>query len=360
MKYLINILRIIVGVIFIISGFVKLDDPLGFSYKLEEYFAPDVLNLNFLVPFALIIATVMVIYELLLGVMLLVGFKKKFTAWSLLLMMIFFTFLTFYSAYFNKVTDCGCFGDAIKFTPWQSFTKDIILLILVLILFFGKKYINPLYSKKFAFAVPILVLVACVVFANYTLNHLPVIDFRPYKIGDNIQEGMKSTPPVYKYHYKFNVNGEEKIFTTDGAYPDVDGKYVSVDTELISGGEIPPVHDFSMEKDGTDYKEEFLNESKLVVLVSKDISEADVEGLSLLEGIAKKAKAKGYTVIGLTSSSREEIDQAKSKYHFDFDFYFCDLTTVKTIVRSNPAILKLDKGTILQKLSYNDANDLKL
>ena len=117
MKILVGFSRIFVAVLFIISGMIKLNDPVGFSFKLKDYFAPEVLNLEFLVPYALVIAIFVVIYEVLLGVMIFLGYAKKFTLWSLLLMIVFFTFLTFYSAYFNKVTDCGCFGDAIKLTP---------------------------------------------------------------------------------------------------------------------------------------------------------------------------------------------------------------------------------------------------
>ena len=135
MKYLTHLLRLFLGITFIISGMIKLNDPMGFSFKLEDYFAPNVLGLPFLIPFALIFAIFVCIVEVVLGVMLLVGYQKKLTLWSLLAMLIFFGFLTFYSAYFNKVTDCGCFGDAIKFTPWQSFAKDIVLLVAALIIF---------------------------------------------------------------------------------------------------------------------------------------------------------------------------------------------------------------------------------
>ena len=150
MKILYQIARLSVGVLFIFSGYVKLVDPIGFSYKLEEYFGPDVLGLEFLVPLALTLSVCIVIFELLLGVMLLLGVAKKFTLWSLLLMIVFFTFLTFYSAYFNKVTDCGCFGDAIPLDPWQSFYKDVILSVLILFLFFKSKYLHPLFKNKVA------------------------------------------------------------------------------------------------------------------------------------------------------------------------------------------------------------------
>lgn len=190
MKYIVNISRILVGVLFIISGFVKLNDPLGFSYKLQEYFSADVLNIPFLEPYALGISIFVVIFEVILGVFLLIGYKPKFTVWSLLGMIVFFTFLTFYSAYFEKVKDCGCFGDAIPLTPWESFTKDVVLLILILILFFGVKHIKPIFSKLGLTVVALLSFIGCLWFGYHVLMHLPSIDFRAYAVGKNIMDGM--------------------------------------------------------------------------------------------------------------------------------------------------------------------------
>src|SRR5690606_21207084 len=191
MKILIGFARIVVGLLFIFSGLIILNDPVGFSFKLQDYFAPEVLNLEFLMPYALILAIFLVIIEVVLGVSLLLGYLRSFTLWMLLLMIVFFTFLTFYSAYFNKVTDCGCFGDAIPLTPWQSFWKDVILLVLILILFAGKKYIRPLMTTNIRSLVVMLTFVVCLGIAYYVLQHLPIIDFRPYKIGANIAEGMR-------------------------------------------------------------------------------------------------------------------------------------------------------------------------
>jgi len=149
MKYLVGVVRIFVGILFIISGFIKLNDPVGFSFKLEEYFSQGVLDLPFLTPFALAISILVVIVEVMVGVMLILGYKRKITVWTLIAMIVFFTFLTFYSAYFNKVTDCGCFGDAIKLTPWESFTKDVVLLVLILIIYVGRKYITNKNPRKY-------------------------------------------------------------------------------------------------------------------------------------------------------------------------------------------------------------------
>ena len=184
MKFIVNISRILVGALFIFSGFIKLNDPLGFSYKLQEYFSYDVLDIPSLIPFALGISIFVVVFEVVLGVFLLLGYKPKFTVWSLLGMIVFFTFLTFYAAYFDKVKDCGCFGDFLKLTPWESFTKDIILLVLILILFVGQKHIKPILSKFGLSVGALLSFIVCLWFGYHVLMHLPTFDFRAYKIGD--------------------------------------------------------------------------------------------------------------------------------------------------------------------------------
>lgn len=362
MKYIVGFSRIFVGVLFIISGLIKLNDPVGFSFKLEEYFSQGVLDLPFLMPYALAIAIVVVIIEVLLGVMLLAGFKSKFTVWSLLAMIVFFTFLTFYSAYFNKVTDCGCFGDAVKLTPWESFTKDIILLALILILLLGLKYLKPLFSKTVNSALLLVSTVGCVVFCYHVLNHLPVKDFRPYKIGANIEEGMsvpeEAPKAIYEYAWKFNVNGEEQIIVTNGDYPSVEGDFVGVETTEIQKGYEPPVHDFTIEKDGGDYTTSMLQEEKLTMVIAYDLAKSNYEVFDALKGTTDEAIRKGYKVIGMSASSEAVGKALVKEYDLNFDFYFTDETTLKTIVRSNPAILVLKKGTILQKVHYNDFDEL--
>ncbi|SDQ54030.1 BT_3928 family protein [Flagellimonas zhangzhouensis] len=362
MKYIVWISRIIVGVLFIISGWIKLNDPMGFSFKLEEYFSPGVLDLPFLTPIALGISIFVVIVEVILGILLLIGFKPKFTVWSLLLMIVFFTFLTFYSAYFNKVTDCGCFGDAVKLTPWESFTKDVILLVFILILFFGRKYITPLFTPKINWIIGGVALVACAWFANHVLNHLPTVDFRPYKIGANIQEGMSvpegAAEPIYEYAWRFKVNGEDKIYTTAGEYPSVDGEFIDVETTEIQKGYEPPIHDFTIEQDGVDYAGKVLNLEKLMMVVAYDLKKSNYEAFKEIAEVAAKAKQNGYRVIGMSASSKEMTDELKVEYGLDFEFFFTDETTLKTIVRSNPAVLTLKKGTIQQKVHYNDLDKL--
>jgi uncharacterized membrane protein YphA (DoxX/SURF4 family) len=364
MTYLIQLSRILVGALFIFSGLIKLNDPVGFAFKLEEYFGVTVLDLPFLMPYALMIAVILVVFEVLLGVFLLIGYMPKFTVWSLLGMIVFFTFLTFYSAYYNKVTDCGCFGDAIKLTPWESFTKDVILLVLILVLFIGIKKIKPIFNRLTLTVISLLSFIFCFAFVYHVLMHLPVKDFRPYKIGDNIRENMTvpddAPKAIIDYHWRFMVNGEEQIITNRGSYPTIEGEFVSVETEVIEEGYEAPIHDFSIERDGQDYTDEILNEDRLVMIVAYNLIKAERNGMIKLRQVHEEAREKGYRVIGLTASGPDEQERLSSEFGLSFQFYFCDETALKTIVRSNPAVLVISKGTILEKLHWNDLEDLKL
>lgn len=363
MKYLVGFSRIFVGVLFIISGFIKLNDPVGFSFKLEEYFSQGVLDLPFFEPHALTISIVVVIFEVLVGVMLLIGFQRKFTVWSLLLMIIGFTFLTFYSAYFNKVTDCGCFGDAIKLTPWESFTKDIILLALIIILFVGRKHITPWLSERTNRLILFFAAVLSGFYVFHVLNHLPVIDFRPYEIGKNIEDGMNvpegAPESIFEYAWKFDIDGEEKIIVTNGDYPVVEGEFVDVETTEIQKGYEPPVHDFTIEQNGEDFASTLLQEPKLLMVVAYDLRKSNSEMFTQVKKVTHSAIKKGYKVIGVSASSDDQSSKLIKEYALDFEFYYTDETTLKTIVRSNPGILVLEKGTILQKAHYNDFDKLE-
>ncbi|WP_299780350.1 BT_3928 family protein [uncultured Formosa sp.] len=364
MKKIVSVSRILVGVLFIISGLIKLNDPIGFSIKLEEYFSAAVLNLTFLEPYALIISILVVIFEVLLGIFLLIGYKPKFTVWSLLLMILFFTFLTFYSAYFNKVTDCGCFGDAIKLTPWQTFSKDVVLLIFILIIFSGIRFIKPVFSNFQTTILALFGFIGCLGFGYHVLMHLPVVDFRPYNVGANLWDNMIVPEDAPKadidYMWTFNVNGKEEVVTTKGSYPTIDGDFISVDTEVIDPGYEAPIHDFSMERNGEDITEDVLHDDHVVLLVAYNLEKSEKPGLQAIKNASDKAIENGYRVIGLTASGDEIQEKFKEEFHFNFDFYFSDETALKTIVRSNPGILILEKGTVIQKVHWNDVDNLNL
>lgn len=364
MKLLVHFCRVFVGVLFIFSGLVKLNDPVGFSFKLDEYFSAAVLGLEFLQPFALPLAIFLVILEVILGIMLLLGFQKKFTVWSLLLMIVFFTFLTFYSAYFNKVTDCGCFGDAIPLTPWESFIKDVILLFMTVILFMNVNLIQPLFSKFASMVMTMLLTIGCFGFAYYVLMHLPAVDFRAYKIGTNINEAMQpdpERPDVYGFDWYYNVGGKEEIVTTDGQPPAGRPDYIKVETRLLEKGFEPPIHDFAINSttDG-DITQEILNEPKVAILVLYNLRNSENKGMLKLASFINRASSAGYRVIALSSSAPKETNQARKTYGLNVEFYTTDGTALKTMIRSNPGAVLLKNGVITDKSHWNDLEDLDL
>ncbi|MGB5699557.1 BT_3928 family protein [Muriicola sp.] len=362
MKLIVTISRIFVGILFIISGLIKLNDPVGFSFKLEEYFSPGVLDLPFFMPYALALAIFLVILEVVLGVLLLLGTQRKITLWSLLAMIVFFTFLTFYSAYFNKVTDCGCFGDAVKLTPWESFTKDVVLLFFILILLWGKQYVQPIFKPRTSRILLVISLILCGLFVNSVINHLPWIDFRPYKIGASIPDGMSvpndAPKAIFEYTWTFDKNGTKTPVVTYGEYPTVDGEFIGVETKEIQKGYEPPIHDFTIEKNGEDMSQELLQEENLVMVIAYDLAKSYFEVYPDLKKVTDEALKNGYKVIGMSASNEEWSSKVVNEFKLDFPFYFTDETTLKTIVRSNPGVLVLKKGTITQKVHYNDLDEL--
>ena len=320
MKTLTQIIRFIVGALFIFSGFVKLVDPIGSQYKFQEYFSEGLLNMEFLIPYALPLAILLIVGEIVLGVALLVGWLPKYTVLKLLALILIFLFLTWYSAYYNKVTDCGCFGDFMKLTPWQSFYKDVILTVMIVFLLFQHKHIKPLFSNKAVAGITILSFFASMFLAYHVLTHLPIIDFRPYAISNNIKDGM----------------------------------------EYKNDGEIPKIHDFSLESDEADLTEELLAKEKVMLVIVYDLDKADTNGFPAIKKLANQAIIKGYTVYGVSSSFIDDLVIAQNKYDLPFEFLGCDGTTLKTIIRANPGIVILDKGTVMQKYNWTDAEDIKL
>lgn len=367
MKILVKFSQYFVGILFIISGLIKLNDPVGFSFKLEEYFSETVLNLPFLVPLALILAVFVVIFEVVLGVALLLGYKTKLVNWLLLGLILFFTFLTFYSAYFNKVTDCGCFGDALKLTPWQSFTKDIVLLVFILILFIGEKYIKPALDNVQSLFTIFMSYTICLFIAYYVLNHLPIVDFRAYKIGTDIAKGMEipanAPKDEFEMTFVYKINGVDTPISYEAmmanGVPD-GAEFVSSDSKLVKKGYEPPIHDFTIEKDGEDLTQDILNQEKVVLYIAYDLNKADEEALVALNDFTKQAQTKGYKVLALSASNDDTIAKIKTALKLDYDFYFCDGTTLKTIERANPSIVILNKGVVTTKKHYKDLAKINL
>lgn len=365
MNILTHITRLLVAVTFIFSGFVKLVDPLGSAYKFEEYFGADVLNLEFLSPFALQFSVILILAEIMLGVMLLVGFKAKLTVWSLFLITLLFLFLTWYSAYYDKVTDCGCFGDAVKLTPWETFYKNVILIVMVVYLLIRVYDIQAIWSDIFAKRASLISLLLFVGIVIYVLRYLPIIDFRPYAIGKNIPEGMMipegAEQPVFEDTWIYNVNGEEKVFSTDDKPWNIEGAtFVDRKTRTLKEGYVPPIHDFTMENGGEDLTEILMEKEKLMLVVAYNLEMTSEKGMRQIKNLSEKAMEKGYSVYCFSASTQEDYEKLKERYKLDFDLLFCDETTLKTIVRSNPGILTLNKGTITGKWSWRQVDHIIL
>ena len=361
--------KIVVGVLFIISGLIKANDAIGFSYKLEEYFSPDVLNLEFLIPFAFIIAAAICVVEIVLGIMVIIGSRAKLTSLLLMAMILFFTFLTFYSAYFNKVTDCGCFGDAIKLTPWGSFRKDIILLFFITILMVEHKNIKSLLSIKKENMLIAIITFFSVAFVYHTYNHLPIKDFRPYAVGKNINDGMMfcselglpCTEEAYFYIVKDISSGIEMEILSS-VYQDNWENYDFVSstdkTVVLQEGYEPPIHDFSISIDDADYTSDILDQENALLFICYNINKTEDDSFEELNKLYDFVISDSLaSFIPLSASGNDDLQNFKAKNNVAFDFYFTDETTLKTIVRSNPGLVLLNKGTIVAKWHLNDIPD---
>lgn len=361
-----NIIRAIVGLLFIFSGLIKANDPLGFGYKLQEYF--EVFHISFLNDYAALLAILLCTLEIVLGALLLLGFWSSKVAWGLLLIIIFFTFLTFYSAFFEVVTSCGCFGDAIPLTPWQSFSKDVILLSLILQLFLRRKDILPVIAgKKAQQFIAGLVLILSLGFGLFTYSYLPILDFLPYKIGNNIPQLMitppGAAPDVYEitYNLKNKSSGETKSMT-DKEYLktqiwkdknwEISGDPVS---KLIKKGFDLKIKDLKItDNQGTDYNQEILeNPYYNLVIVAYNLSKTDATGIGNLNALAINA-AENYNIrtVLLTSNSAQDAELFSQKNKLVMEVFYADGIPLKSMVRANPGVLLLKNGTVINKWHF--------
>ncbi len=345
------ILRLLVGGLFVFSGLIKVNDPVGTAIKLEEYFdvfSNDIASFFYLLkPYALPLAVFLVVFEVVLGIMLLVGVRLKETVWALASMILFFTFLTFYSAYFNKVTDCGCFGDAIKLTPWESFYKDIILLILISFLFFFSKDL-PKNAPRWANYTAGLSLFLSLALAVYAIQNLPFIDFRAYKIGVNIPVNMQpSAPMVYTYVMK---KGGELVYLDQ--YP-TDESYEFVEMTLNNPEALPKISDFAA-WNGEGDQSEFLFQGNKVILLSSNLIKMSSSNLDQLTQLFSSLQKAPVDLIFMAAATQEEIDALIKKMGWSVQGLQADATVVKTIMRANPGIMLLKDGVVVQKYHHNN------
>jgi uncharacterized membrane protein YphA (DoxX/SURF4 family) len=346
--------RYFVGGLFIFSGLIKLNDPIGTEIKLEEYFevfAADFGSFfHYFIPWALEIGMIMIVLEIALGIAILVYYRMRTTAWVLLALMIFFTFLTFYSAQFNKVTDCGCFGDAIKLTPWESFWKDIVLMIFVLHLFWYRKRYQPALRTMEGHSVMIVTVVASFVLGMYALRHLPFIDFRAYREGNNIPKQM--LPPEQPIiEYAFEKNGGEvkslKYLPTEEGY-----KYKS--SRIMNEGKIKPkITDYRVSGlEGEDLTDSTFKGPKLLIIMY-DVRKASTDNIEAIKLLIRDLEGKVDCLL-LTSSIGEQVEAFRHEHQLGVPYAFADATVLKTIIRSNPGIALWKDGTVLRNWHHND------
>ncbi|MGV8914743.1 MAG: BT_3928 family protein [Kaistella sp.] len=355
-----TILRILLGVIFIVSGFVKAVDVVGFSFKLEEYFSPAVFNMAFLESQALAMAIFVVVVELILGLMLVLRIRLKFTLASLILLCIFFAFLTFYSAYFNKVTDCGCFGDAITFTPWQSFLKDMVLLVGLLVTWFLYRNDFHLLQQKQPSKYVVLTIFTAVfgIIILHGILHEPLIDFRDYKIGTDLnaeKAKIEKDPSEYKTFYSLKnsktgevlaVNQDEyvedkKYWAEGSPWIIEEGKTTS---KIVKQGYDSEISKFKPESpEGMDLTPEILQAPKAILVFSYLPNEINPELLAKTEA---KVNAEKNTLIMGISTNPNTFKTLQNT--------IMDGTAIKTIARSNPFVLTLENGKIMDKRSAKD------
>lgn len=363
MKQLRFISRLLVGFVFIFSGFVKAIDPMGSTYKFTDYFLAFGMDSFQAIafPLAILLSTI----EFIVGIALFFNARKEQASWMALLFMAFFTPLTLVLAISNPVTDCGCFGDALVLSNWETFGKNIIILALTLLIFVGRKE-KDTYPRWQQNLLLISITVFCLYLSVYSYKHLPIIDFRPYHIGANISDGMKIPEGAPLDEYRsiliYEKDGVKKEFD-ESNYPWQDSTWKFVDSKQIQTkkGYTPPIHDFSIsnEMEG-DITNMVLNDKNYTfLLVSKNLKEIDKDAKDKIKELSTFALENGISFIGLTASPLENIQEFKAKHQLPFEFYNTDEIQLKTIIRANPGLVLLRKGTILDKWHHNDFPKIK-
>jgi len=320
-------------------------------------------------PYSVLFAIIMCVLEVTLGFAVLIGWKPKLTIGLTIILIVFFSFLTFYSAYYNKVTDCGCFGDFIKLKPWTSFGKDIILLVLLLFLYYRRNYIVPFFSKLFSWNAVTLVTLGLTAFAVYCNSYLPVWDFLPYEVGNNIKT-MMTAPAGQRQNdsiqmvFVYEKGGVKKDFMLSALPKSEDGwKYLDRKDSIIIKGWKSKIHDFDFSKrEDSDIKikDSLLNGSGYQLLIISGFVEKGYEDAwAEIKTLATDAKAKGIQVYGATSSSLADADVFAVQQQLPFKFNTADNVLLKTMARSNPMVMLWKDATILGKWSCRSIPDIK-
>ena len=354
-KWIVNICRFILGATFVFSGFVKAVDPLGTYYKIQDYLAA--FGMQQLLPdiMPLLMSVLLAVLEFAVGMHLLLGIKRRFTTRLALLIMLVMTPLTLYLALTNPISDCGCFGDALVLTNWQTFGKNVVLLTCAIVLMITPWAMVRFLTKKMEWTLSNYCIVFALALAGYCLATLPIIDFRPYKIGNNIREGMEipegAKPTIFDTRFIMEKDGVKQTFTVDN-YPDSTWTFVSAETVVVEKGYEPPIHDFVMEslETGEDITDELLDDPGYTfLLIAHRTEEADEGNIDLINELYEYCLENGYKFYALSSSSAEAIELWRDRTGAEYPFCIMDDITLKTMVRSNPGLMLIKGGVILNK-----------
>jgi hypothetical protein len=349
------------SVVFIFSGFVKTIDPLGLAYKFHDYF--EAFGWDFLIPLALVFAFLLSIGELIIGLCLFFKIRMKETGWALLLFMAFFTLLTLFIAITNPVSDCGCFGDAVILTNWQTFLKNVIFFFPTLLIFQQRKEYAPIFTGTVQWVLVISMGIAALCLSLHCYYDLPLIDFRPYRVGTHIPSDMVIPEGMPADEYEtilvYEKEGVAREFTLDSElqpWNDSTWHWVETRNVLVKEGYEPPIHDFNL----TSFESIDITDSVLYspdytfLIVAYDLNKASKRGLEKIDGFAEQAVQNGYRVYGMTSSVLDVVREVDSVLNPSFEFYITDEITLKTMIRSNPGLMLLKEGTIIGKWHYRN------
>lgn len=361
MTILSHISRIVIGLLFVFSGYVKAVDPLGFTYKLGEYF--ESMQLVFLSPFALPLAIIVIAAEVAMGLCLLARVRMQVVAWGVLLFMLFFTVLTFYIMVKGDVVkDCGCFGDALVLSNTATFLKNLAAMPFVVIIFLWRKRYTPVAKCLYEW----LIAIACFLFAVgielYCLRNLPVIDFMPYRAGKNIPQSMEfpegAAMDEYKTTYYYSKNGETKEFDETN-YPWNDSTWTYADSKsvLVKAGYQPPIHDFEIiTMDGEDITDSVVSSNNFIfILTLQNVENSNLSDIDKVNKLADYcAAADGFGFFAYTAAGSADIEKFIEQTNAKYPFCFGDETTIKTMVRSNPGLMLIKDGNIYAKWSYKN------
>jgi hypothetical protein len=370
--FITHVARFLVGGLFIFSGFIKANDPLGFSYKLKEYFEvfqndTGLSLFEWFAHIALPLAIIICASEIILGVMLLLAYRRNLTLWLLFAQIMFFTFLTFYSAYYNKVTHCGCFGDFLKLKPWESFWKDIALMILITVLFSGKENIVERLSPMMTGTLFTIGVLFSLGFPIYTYRNLPIFDFRAYAPGMNIRENMKY-PATYKpaeietgFIYENLKSGEKKHFTMKN-YPwqdTLNWKWFATDNVVVKDAvDAPKITDFNVNTmEGTTITDSILNyKGYSFWLIMYDLKETESNDKLMMQinDFYKLCAADKIQFVAMTASGQDDVNDFKKGFSIKYPFVSVDQTVLKTMIRSNPGLMLMKGATVVANWHHHN------